>query len=135
MERMGLDHCFVCGVNNPVGLHLDVEDGDGWAKANWTIEAPYVGYENILHGGIQAAIMDDMMSHATYSMNVDALTVHLEMDYKAPAYVGETITCEAYVEHYGGRKSIKTAGIIKRGDTVISEAKGVLVIVNGSVSK
>lgn len=129
MERMDLNHCFVCGKDNPKGLRLMIEDGEGWAKTTWTIEEPYVGYENILHGGIQAAIMDDMMSHATYYMNVDALTVHLEMDYKSPAYVGETVTCEAYVEHYGGRKSIRTKGIIKRGETVISESKGVLVIV------
>ena len=132
MERMGTDNCFICGLNNPAGLHLNVEEGEGWAKTTWTIEESYVGYENILHGGIIAAILDDLMSHATYSMKVDALTVHLELDYKASAYVGETIVCEAFVESYSGRRSIKTAGRIRRGDTLIAEAKGVLVIVEKS---
>ena len=129
MERMGTDKCFICGTKNPAGLRLNVEEGEGWAKTTWTVEEAYVGYENILHGGIIAAILDDLMSHATYSMNVDALTVHLELDYKASAYVGETIVCEAFVESYSGRRSIKTAGRIRRGDTLIAEAKGVLVIV------
>jgi len=63
-------------------------------------------------------------------MNVDVMTVHLEVDYKAPAYVDDEIDCEAHVEHYGGRKSIQMAGSIKRGDTVLVEVKGTVVIVS-----
>lgn len=130
MEKdLAINNCFVCGPDNPIGLHLNIEDGDGWAKVSWTIGENYVGYANIVHGGIMVTILDDLMAHATYSMNVDIMTVHLEIDYKAPAYVGETIDCEAHIEHYGGRKSIQMAGTIKRGDTLIAEVKGIVVII------
>lgn len=130
MRRMESDGCFVCGHLNPIGLQMKIEEGDGWAKGSWKIEAPFIGYDNIFHGGIMASIMDDMMAHAIYYMDVDVMTAHLEMDYKAPAYVGETIECEAHIEEYGGRRSVRTAGSIRRGDTLIAEAKGVMVIVD-----
>lgn len=129
MRRMESEECFVCGHLNPIGLHMKIEEGEGWARSTWKIEKPFIGYDNIFHGGIMASIMDDMMAHAIYYMDVDVMTAHLEMDYRAPAYVGETITCETHVESYSGRRSIRAAGSIRRGDTVIAEAKGVMVIV------
>ncbi len=135
MKRMECDDCFVCGYKNPIGLHLDIEDGEGCAKAVWTIRPEFVGYANIFHGGIMASIMDDLMCHSICFMDVDVMTVHMEMDYKAPAYVGEEIVCEAHIEEYNGRRSIRTAGTIRRGDTLIAEAKGIMVIVKDEHKK
>ena len=44
MRRMESDNCFVCGSLNPIGLHLDITEGEGWARALWTVEKPYVGH-------------------------------------------------------------------------------------------
>lgn len=130
MRRMECDKCFVCGPENPIGLHLNIEEGEGWAKATWTIKEPFIGYENIFHGGIMATILDDLMGHAIYYMDVDVMTVNLEMNYRAPAYVGETVVCEAHVVSYNGRRTFQTAGSIRRGDTLIAEGKGIMVIVD-----
>lgn len=129
MRRMESDQCFVCGPLNPAGLHMEIEEGEGWAKGSWKIQQAFVGYDTVLHGGIMASIMDDMMAHAIYCKDVDVVTAHLEMDYRAPAYVGETVQCEAHIVEMGSGRSIRTAGVIRRGDTVIAEAKGVMVIV------
>lgn len=126
---MESDRCFVCGTLNPAGLHMEIHEGEGWAKGSWKIEPEFIGYDSILHGGIMASIMDDMMAHAIYCKDVDVVTAHLEMDYRAPAYVGETIDCEARIVEMGKGRSIRTEGIIRRGDTVIAEAKGVMVVV------
>ena len=134
-NTLAINNCFVCGPDNPIGLHLNIEDGDGWAKTSWIIGENYVGYANIIHGGIMATILDDLMAHATYSMKVDIMTVHLDIDYKAPAYVGDEIDCEAHIEFYGGRKSIKMAGSVKRGDTLIAEARGIVVIIGQNEKK
>ena len=30
MEKdLAINNCFVCGPDNPIGLHLNIEDGDG----------------------------------------------------------------------------------------------------------
>lgn len=129
MRRMESDNCFICGTQNPIGLHLTITEGEGWARASWTVEGPYVGYEGVMHGGIMASIMDDLMAHALCYTDLDVVTAHLEMDYRTPAHVGDTIQCEARVTDFGKRRSIRTEGTIKRGDTVIADARGVMVIV------
>lgn len=129
MRRMESDYCFICGALNPKGLHLDITEGEGWARVWWIVEKPYVGYEDMLHGGIMASIMDDLMAHALYYTDLDVVTAHLELDYRAPAYVGEELLCEARVAKFGKGRSIRTEGTIRRGDTVIAQARGVMVIV------
>lgn len=129
MRKMQFDHCFVCGPYNPTGLHMNIEEGDQCASGSWIVTEAFVGYDNILHGGVMASIMDDMMAHATYSMNVDVVTAHLEMDYRAPVHVGDEIFCEAHVTERGKGKSIRLEGTIRRGDTLAAEAKSVMVIV------
>ena len=30
MRRMESDKCYACGSLNPIGLHLDITEGEGW---------------------------------------------------------------------------------------------------------
>ena len=55
--------CFGCGSENPVGLHLDIESGGGLAASEWTVTENYVGWDNMLHGGILSLIADEVMGH------------------------------------------------------------------------
>lgn len=129
MKKMDFSHCFICGKNNPDGLHLKVEDGQERARAVWVAEDKYVGYENVLHGGILCSILDDLMGHAVFSLDVDAFTAHLEIDYRTPAFAGDELVCEAHIVKRGKGRSIHLEGTVFRGDTLVAEAKGVLVIV------
>jgi uncharacterized protein (TIGR00369 family) len=128
IRKPQFETCFVCGPQSNGGLHVDVQEGDGYARGTWTVLPQYVGYENVLHGGIQASILDDVISHATYSLNVGVVTAHLEVDYRTPAHVGDELVCEAWVVSRG-KRSIRLAKLL-RGDTVISEAKCVMVSIN-----
>ena len=128
MKKLKTNNCFVCGQDNPAGLHIDIEDGERFSKAQWIVPQNYVGYDNVLHGGIMAAILDDMMAHATYSLGLDTLTVHIEMDYRSPSYVGDKLTLEGFLIERGEGRSIKVGGRILRGETLIAEGTGVMVI-------
>lgn len=128
MAVSDFNRCIVCGKDNPIGLHLNITEGEGWAKAEWTVHEHFVGFDTILHGGIQCAILDDLMAHATYYLDADVMTAHLEVDYKAPAYVGDFLECEAHVIERGTGRSVKMAGTLKKGDTIIAEAKSVMVM-------
>ena len=120
---------FVWGKNNPKGLHLNIEWGDGWAKAHWKATDHYVGWENVIHGGILTTILDDMMGPPARHLNVKVVTAHLDIDFRTPAYVGDELDFETWLVEYGGRKSMKMAGRVMRQDTVIAEVKSVMVIV------
>ena len=59
-------NCFGCSPGNPAGLHLTfTEDGDE-IVSNWNPEKNFQGYFNILHGGIQATLMDEIAIWTVY---------------------------------------------------------------------
>ncbi|MGC8865098.1 MAG: PaaI family thioesterase [Bacteroidales bacterium] len=52
-------NCFGCAPHNPRGLHLEFyEDGDDIVGI-WKPHPDFQSYENIVHGGIQMALMDE----------------------------------------------------------------------------
>jgi len=55
-------NCFACSPDNENGLQMTfVEDGD-YLISEWTPKGFLAGYNNILHGGIQATLMDEIAS-------------------------------------------------------------------------
>ena len=52
--------CFVCGLENPYGLHLRFFDSEpGEVIAEVTVPEQFQGYPGIVHGGIIAAMLDE----------------------------------------------------------------------------
>ena len=61
-------HCFVCGLENPVGLRLRIyQTAPGEIETTFTAPAHFQGYPGVLHGGIIATILDEIAgrSHMT----------------------------------------------------------------------
>ena len=59
------DRCFVCGKQNPHGLHLDfVLEGASGVRTSLTIPERFQGFADITHGGILAMILDECMVNA-----------------------------------------------------------------------
>jgi acyl-coenzyme A thioesterase PaaI-like protein len=54
-------HCFVCGLENPAGLHLHFyETEPGEVETQYIAPEHFQGYPGVLHGGIVAAIIDEV---------------------------------------------------------------------------
>ena len=52
-------NCFMCSPTNPKGLHLSFyEDGDD-VVTRWIPSRDYEGWKGVIHGGIQATIIDE----------------------------------------------------------------------------
>jgi acyl-coenzyme A thioesterase PaaI-like protein len=59
-------NCFGCSPGNPLGLRLTfVEEGEE-IVSSWVPGTDYQGFFNILHGGIQATLMDEIASWTVY---------------------------------------------------------------------
>lgn len=87
--------CFVCGVNNPFGLHTDFfELEDGTLAARVTPSEHHQSYPGRLHGGISAALLDETIGRAINSLEPDtwAVTVEITTRYKKPVPYGVPIT-------------------------------------------
>ena len=62
--------CFVCGRSNPVGLYMRFEDdgdgdGEGEVISQYTVPERYQGYPGIVHGGILAAMLDEVVGRVS----------------------------------------------------------------------
>jgi len=53
--------CFVCGLNNPLGLKLDFETDGQIVRARFTPRPEHVGFRETVHGGIISTVLDEAM--------------------------------------------------------------------------
>jgi uncharacterized protein (TIGR00369 family) len=80
-------HCFVCGLESPVGLKLRFYDnGDGEVRALYTVSDQYNGYPHVVHGGIVAAMLDETGARVLMAKDPDRfmVTATLNIKYRKP---------------------------------------------------
>lgn len=54
--------CFVCGIDNPIGLHLAFyTDQEGRCIARFRPKPEHQGYPGQLHGGIISTLLSEWM--------------------------------------------------------------------------
>jgi len=80
-------NCFGCSPDNEIGLRLSFIDEGDYLIAEWEPTAHFQGYKNVLHGGIQATLIDEIASWFVYvKMKTAGVTSKLEVRYKKPVY-------------------------------------------------
>ena len=53
--------CFVCGLNNPLGLKLDFETDGRIVRARFVPRTEHVGFRETVHGGLISTVLDEAM--------------------------------------------------------------------------
>ena len=62
--------CFICGLENPIGLHLHIyETEPGIVESAYLAPDHFQGYPGVLHGGIVAAIVDEIAGRSLMGSN------------------------------------------------------------------
>ena len=82
------NQCFGCSRSNPIGLKLDFfEEGDE-VLCYWSPRSELQGYLNVLHGGIQTTLLDEI---ASWTVNVKVgpagFTSSINIQFKKSVYV------------------------------------------------
>jgi len=117
--------CYVCGVDNPRGLHLRSRLEGGRVVLEYTTRSEDAGYAGIVHGGVLATLLDEVMTWAAI-VRQRRLCVAGEMSIrlKAPVPTGEKIRVEGFVVR-GGKRLVVTGGRVTNADgRVAAEAEG-----------
>lgn len=103
-ELVGDDYCFACGPKNPIGLRLEFETEDhGVSRTVWVPEKEYQGYAGVVHGGLIATVLDEVMVRMLWLLGVPAMTARFEMSLKRPAEPGKPLYFEGRVIEDRGR--------------------------------
>jgi len=128
--------CFVCGRENPVGLHIKFYEDheDQQLIVRLTIPDRYQGYPGIAHGGILATVLDETAGRALMMVSEDNpfwVTAKLEIRYRKPTPTETPLTVVGWVVRQRSR-SAEVAGEIRLPDgTVTVEASALVVCPRG----
>jgi len=123
------DGCFVCGKSNPIGLKLDfVTEGDEYVTY-FTPEKQHQGWVGIVHGGLVATVLDEVMTRQVHVLGINAVTGEMTIRLKRPARIGHKLRFAAKVGEIkdNSRVILSSARATDEDGTVVAEAAGKIV--------
>jgi acyl-coenzyme A thioesterase PaaI-like protein len=128
-------NCLICGDENEIGLKLVFTFADGKARTTFVPSAGYEGFKGILHGGIQAAILDEVMIKAVFAEDVLAVTSGLEIRYRRAADIGRPHFAEGWVVARKGRLYETEGRILNDAGEIVAEGRGTFLRVKPEMAE
>lgn len=122
--------CFGCSPNNPIGLQLNFFVEGDEVCCRWNPSKQYEGYVNVLHGGIQATLLDEIASWYVYSQLGSAgVTKALNISYLQPAYVTDDyILLKASLKERSEREAVIDTRLYNSAGKLCSAAEVVYFV-------
>ena len=99
-----------------------------WARARrsttWTASADFVGWEDKVHGGMLATLLDEVMAWAPSSYDSWAVTAEMNLRFRSPANPGEELSARGWVTQRRRRIYHVRGEIHGEDGRLIAEAEG-----------
>lgn len=120
--------CFGCSPHNSQGLRMTfVKLGPGRVESRCKLAEPYAGAPGVIHGGIQATLLDEAMGVAARrgdeDEDFDIVTVDFQLRYRRPAptgapvrVLGELLRCEGRDFYLKGTIESADGEVLTRAD-------------------
>ena len=78
-------HCFGCSPRNAAGLKMTFSENDDEIISEWLPVENYEGYSNVVHGGIQATLLDETGSWTVLvKLHTAGVTSSMNIKYHHP---------------------------------------------------
>jgi acyl-coenzyme A thioesterase PaaI-like protein len=119
----------VTGAANPTAAELDVTMSEHEVIARVTLGAAFEGAPGRAHGGIVAAVFDDVTGFVLRLASTAAYTGQLTVRYLAPVPIETPLEIRSRLEGRDGRKLRITADC-RAGDTIVATADTIYVAVD-----
>ena len=117
--------CFVCGIDNPSGLHLRSRVESGRVVLDYTTRETDLGYRHIVHGGIGMTLLDEVMTWAAIvSCRRACVAAEMSTRLRKPMVVGQALRVEGWVTAARARLILTEARITDAAGTELMTATG-----------
>lgn len=117
----------VVGLRNPVAPPLVVhQDPSGRAWSDFHLGAAYEGPPGLVHGGVTALLLDQLLGEACGAGKRSGMTANLSLTYRKPTRLGD-LHGEARIDRIDGIKTW-ASGAISDADGVCVEAEGLFIL-------
>jgi acyl-coenzyme A thioesterase PaaI-like protein len=118
--------CFVCGESNPAGLRLRFHTDGRVVRTEFTPRAEHIGFQEVVHGGIIATVLDEIMVWAC-AVQTKQLGYCAEMTvrYQHPLRPGQTALVTAELTNNRRNRILEAKAEIRGADqSVLATATG-----------
>jgi acyl-coenzyme A thioesterase PaaI-like protein len=126
--------CFGCSPHNEQGMQLRFNHvAPSAVEGRWTAPDHTCGAPGVIHGGIQAALLDEAIGFAIHAHHetiegidvterVGVVTAEFDLRYRRPAPVGVELVVGAEVVHVAGHDYLAVAQLTTGGGEVLTSA-------------
>jgi acyl-coenzyme A thioesterase PaaI-like protein len=126
-------YCFICGRENPIGLHLHIyETAPGEVTSTYMAPEHFQGYPGVLHGGIVAAMIDEISGRAHMGSDPGnprfMFTAKLEVKYRRNVPIGRPLKIIGKAGKTRGKSAEAWAGVYDaETDELLAEGNTLLI--------
>jgi uncharacterized protein (TIGR00369 family) len=112
------DSCYVCGRNHPRGLRIRFyTDEKGQALAAFRPETTQTGYDDIVHGGVVSALLDELIGWSvSLRTGLLAYTAELTVRFVKPIH--------ATVDYLASSRTLKGHGKLWEAEGEVTDDSG-----------
>lgn len=123
----------ISGRASPWGLDIEVRRDGAEAVATLTLRAAHEGAPERSHGGIVAALFDDVFGFVLQVNTQSAFTGELWVRYEAGVPIGVPLSCRVRLERRDGRKLFMSGELTPAGSTtVLARAAATFIAIDPS---
>lgn len=129
--------CFVCGRENPFGLKLSFyETKPGEVVVDTIVPEQYQGYPGVVHGGIVAAMLDEVTARAHMGGNPTRFmfTARLNVQYRKNVPIGQSLRILGHAGKSKEHSAVSTGQIFGPEGDLLAEAEALLIDVPEEVT-
>ncbi len=126
-------NCFICGTDNQIGLKIKPIRDPGKGTAWMTVVVPerFQGWEGVVHGGLIAALLDEVSAYAAMTVSTQIVTAELNVRYLKPVPVNQEVTVSARVRETV-RRSIFVEAMMSAGETVLARGEARMMVLKSA---
>ncbi|HPS12666.1 MAG TPA: PaaI family thioesterase [Prolixibacteraceae bacterium] len=130
-------NCIGCSPANEMGFHLEFYDTGEELISNWNPNKNYMGYPDVLHGGIQSTLLDEIGGWTVYvKCGTVGVTQEMTVTYHTPLRISKgTTTIRCRLVEKKEKQAIMHATISDGEGKLCSEARLTFFIYPLNVAK
>ncbi|WP_107705294.1 PaaI family thioesterase [Nocardioides allogilvus] len=128
-SRIGVTRAWgnaVVGIRNPIAPPLTIVHHDERVSAEFELSAAYEGPPSLVHGGVSALILDQLLGEAAAAAGKPGMTGTLTVRYRRATPLG-ALRGEAHVDRVDGIKTY-AVGHMADAEGICVEAEGVFIL-------
>lgn len=129
VDRDAVGRCFGCGHANEQGLRLTFSRyPDGTVESRHVTAPHHCGVDTVVHGGIQATLLDETMGVAAQlgledaATNAPCVTAEMQLAYKRPVPMDGEVVVRARLVRVEGRDLHIEGAIVADDGTLLTTA-------------